>query len=155
MLEWLQNCAFSQWVVGSDSLLAYPTVLTLHTVGLGVVVGVATILNLRLLGVGAGIPLQEMRPLFRLFWAGFLINLVSGLVLFASAAVEKAGQPVFYVKLSCIAIAVAVTVRIRRRAFGADDHRIDAPAGTRALAGLSLALWTGAIVAGRLMAYLK
>ena len=106
MLEQLQNSAFSTWVTGSDSLWAYPTVLTLHTVGLGIVVGAAILLNLRLLGVGADIPLTEMRPLFRFFWVGFVINLISGLVLFAAEAADKAKQPVFFVKLALIAAAV-------------------------------------------------
>ena len=50
-LHTLQNSAFSAWVVGSDSIWAYPMILTMHTVGLGIVVGAAVIVDLRLLGV--------------------------------------------------------------------------------------------------------
>src|SRR3982751_4546274 len=99
MLEQLQNSAFSQWVVGSDSLLAYPTILTLHTVGLALVVGAAIVVDLRMLGVGTAIPLSTLRNTFRVFWLGFGINLVSGLILFASEAVTKGTQPVFFIKL--------------------------------------------------------
>ncbi len=156
MLEQLQNSAFSTWVTGSDSLLAYPTILTLHTVGLGIVVGAALLLDLRLLGVGAEIPLKDMRTLFRFFWVGFVINLISGLVLFAAEATDKAKQPVFFVKLALIAAAVVITVRIRRVAFGGSTASPGPASSTaRVLAGVSLTLWAGAIVAGRLMAYLK
>ena len=156
ILEQLQNSGFSTWVSGSDSILAYPTILTLHTIGLGIVVGAALVLDLRLLGTGADIPLPEMRTVFRFFWVGFVINLLSGLALFAAEATEKATQPVFFVKLAFIAAAVVITVRIRRVAFG-DGTASPRPASSaaRRLAGVSLVLWTGAIFAGRLMAYIK
>ena len=155
-LEALQNSAFSAWVVGSDSILAYPMILTMHTVGLGIVVGAAAVLDLRLLGVGAGIPLPEMERVFPLFWLGFTINLISGVMLFISEAADKAAQPVFLIKLSLIAIGVVVTARIRRVVFKSGAAAAASiPSVARTLAMGSLATWAGAIVAGRLMAYLK
>ena len=151
MLEWLENSAFSQWVLGSDSLLAYPTILTLHTVGLGLVVGTALIFNLRAMGVGAEIALAHMRTLVRIFWVGFVINLNSGLILFAAEAPRRAVQTVFYVKLVLIAVAILVTLRVRT----APERGQGESAGVRLLAGTALALWAGAIVAGRLMAYIR
>ena len=150
-LESLQNSGFSQWVVGSDSIWAYPMILTMHTVGLGIVVGSAAVLDLRLLGVGRGIPIQEMRRVLPLFWVGFFINLVSGVMLFVSEAADKAAQPVFLVKLLLVAAGVVVTSQLRNVAF---DAAIPA-ARVRTLAKVSLCVWAGAIVAGRLMAYLK
>jgi hypothetical protein len=150
-LQSLQNSAFSQWVVGSDSIWAYPMILTMHTVGLGIVVGAAAILDLRLLGIGPGIPVQEMRRILPLFWVGFFINLVSGLMLFTSEAADKATQPVFLVKLLLVGIGVVVTARLKRVAFDVASP----PAHVRTLAKVSLSVWAGAIVAGRLMAYLK
>ena len=44
MLQRLQDSAFSMWVVGSDSLWSYPTILTLHTVGLALIVGAAFVM---------------------------------------------------------------------------------------------------------------
>ena len=155
-LEALQNSAFSGWVVGSNSIWAYPMILTMHTVGLGIVVGAAAVLDMRLLGVGPGIPLAEMERVFPLFWTGFTINLISGVMLFISEAADKATQPVFIIKLSLIAIGVAVTARIRRVMFRSGAAAAASiPSEARALAMGSLATWAGAIVAGRLMAYLK
>jgi hypothetical protein len=150
-LEALQNSAFSAWVVGSDSIWAYPMILTMHTVGLGIVVGAAAVLDLRLLGVGPSIPIQEMRRVIPLFWLGFFINLVSGVMLFVSEATDKAAQPVFLIKLLLVFAGVVVTARLRNVAFDADVP----PVRARTLAKVSLFVWAGAIVAGRLMAYLK
>jgi hypothetical protein len=150
-LESLQNSAFSQWVVGSDSIWAYPMILTMHTVGLGIVVGAAAIIDLRLLGVGPGIPVAEMRRVFPLFWLGFFINLVSGVMLFVSEAADKAAQPVFLLKLLLVGIGVVITARLRNAVFQTDST----PLSAQTLAKVSLFVWAGAIVAGRLMAYLK
>jgi len=155
LLHALQDSAFSAWVVGSDSIWAYPMILTMHTVGLGIVVGAAVIIDFRLLGVGPGIPLEEIARVFPIFWTGFTINLISGLMLFISEAADKATQPVFMVKLLLIAIGVVVTARIRRRVFGEATPARLVPPGARTLAMSSLVLWAGAIVTGRLMAYLK
>src|SRR5262245_62599980 len=153
MLQTLENSAFSQWVVGSDSLLAYPTILTLHTVGMALVVGAAVIVDLRTLGVGEAIQLETLRQAYRVFWCGFVINLISGLVLFASEATTKGVQPVFYVKITLIAVALAITSAIRRRMLTPSGTDANATS-SRPLAIASLVLWGAAIVAGRLMAYL-
>jgi len=153
MLERLQDSAFSQWVVGSESLLAYPTILTLHTFGLALVVGAAVVVDLRTLGVGAAIPLSTLRRAFTIFWVGFAINLASGLVLFSAEAAEKGTQPVFFIKVTLIVIALVITARIRRHVL-ASDHVAQPASRARLLASASLVLWAGAIVAGRLMAYL-
>jgi hypothetical protein len=154
MLQQLQDSAFSQWVVGSDSIWAYPTILTLHTVGLALVVGAAVVVDLRTLGVGGGIPLASLRSAFRIFWLGFVINLVSGLILFASEATTKGTQPVFFIKLALVAAGIVVTSALRRGTFTGDQVLKEPTPRARTLARASLLLWACAIVAGRLMAYL-
>jgi hypothetical protein len=51
-LLWIQHLPVFVSIAESDSVWAYPTVLMLHTVGLGWLVGLNTVVNLRLLGVG-------------------------------------------------------------------------------------------------------
>ena len=83
-------------------------------------------------------------------WWGFAINLASGVLLFMADATTKAGQRVFYVKLALIVVALIVA-----RSVSTHLRQQEVPtAKLRTLAFLSLILWAGAIVAGRLMAYL-
>jgi hypothetical protein len=56
-LSSLEGSAFGTWLRESGSIWAYPAVLTLHTMGLGVLVGASTVLDLRLLGWAPRIPL--------------------------------------------------------------------------------------------------
>ena len=148
LLERLQDSAFSMWVLGSDSIWSYPTILTLHTVGLAILVGAALIIDLRLLGLGRAVPLTTIRGLYRYVWIGFVINLLSGIVLFVVQAADRAVQPIFYVKLAFITVAFAIALVLTRRAF-------DTPGdgSMRGLALISLVCWVAAIAAGRLMAY--
>ena len=90
-------------------------------------------------------------------WAGFAINAITGVLLFVANATTKSTQPVFYLKLALIAAALVVTAAIRkavaRERLSAHDSTAPVMSPAR-LAVVSLVLWTGAIAAGRLMAYL-
>jgi hypothetical protein len=152
---WLQDTPFAHWVASDPSLLAYPTILTLHTVGMAIVVGTCVVMDLRLLGIAADVPLTALRRAPRLVWTGFFINAATGIALFTTDAEHKATQTVFFVKLSLIFLALAVYARIRTLVFrNPSAMAMPLPGKVKALAIVSLILWTGATVAGRLMAYL-
>lgn len=146
----LENTQFSTWLRESNSIWAYPTVLTLHTVGLGILVGANAALDLRVLGWGQGIALADMRPLFRWMWIGFWINALSGVVLLAADASTKAAAPMFLIKLGLVGVGVVLMSMQRREVFAPSAAITPA---ARALAASSLTVWLVAIGAGRLMAY--
>jgi hypothetical protein len=154
LLTALENSGFSTWLKESPSIWAYPTVLTLHTLGLGMLVGANWALDLRLLGVAPSIPLPALTKLFRMMWIGFWINTASGVILFAADATTKGTTTLFMSKLALVAVGVAIIVMIRRTLYtqGAEAPRI----GTKAkiLAATSIAIWIAAIAAGRYMAYI-
>ena len=154
----LENSGFGSWVRESSSLWAYPTILFMHTVGLGFLVGLNVAIDLRILGVAEKLPLAPFEKFCRVMWAAFWINTLSGTALLVADATTKLTNRVFYIKMGCILFAVITMVAIRRRVFAgaaADGGGAQRPgAGTvRALAAASLVLWAGAITAGRLMAY--
>lgn len=156
-MQWLaaiEQSALSTWVRESDSIWAYPMILTLHTFGLGILVGASAALDLRLLGYGRRIPLADLEGLFTGVWAGFALNTITGVLLFAADATTKATQTIFFVKLACIALAVVTTITLKSSVYGdGPDRAAMTPRNTR-LAVASLVLWTAAITAGRFMAYL-
>ena len=151
----LQNSAFTEWFLGSDSIWTYPTVLTLHTVGMAILVGASFVIHLRVLQVAGAIPLRRLLPLYRFIWIGFAINLLSGLILFVTEAADRIVDPVFYVKMTSIAAALWLGAIVKRRAIDRHGAPEVTTVPSRSMAAASLALWAIAIVAGRLMAYLK
>jgi hypothetical protein len=153
-LESIQYSEFGLWVAGGDTIFAYPTILALHTLGLGIVVGMNAMIDCRVLGVARSVPLADLERLFRVMWWGFALNATTGVVLFIAAAADKAYQEIFYVKLAFIALALMTATRIRRTVFGGTtDLNRSMPQNARVLAVASLFFWVGAIVTGRLMAY--
>ncbi len=153
-LEWLQFSWLGTFV--AVNLWAYPVLETLHVLGMAVLVGVLGLTNLRVLGYKAELPLIGMRQLLPLAWGGFTVNLLTGVALFSSDAVYFFSSWTFRVKLLLILLAginaAILSTRIFRQSAAAGEAML-APS-TRWVAISSLIFWTGAILAGRLVAYL-
>jgi hypothetical protein len=149
----LESSGFASWLRESASIWAYPAVLTLHTLGLGVLVGASAVIDLRLLGAAPHIPIEPLRRLFPIMWAGFWVNAISGGLLFVTDATTKGTTTVFMAKLGIIVLAVIVVATIKRSVFGQDAVSSNPPMSVKALAAASLALWLAAIITGRYMAY--
>ena len=159
-LLWIENTALSRWLVESPSLLAFPTVLILHAIGMGFAAGIAIAFDLRVLGVARRVPFAAMGRLFPVLWAGFWLNAASGVLLLAAYPTKALTNPVFYLKLVLIAIGMVLVVRMSRNVLGDEARHAGAPATPlatssrmRRLAVLSLVCWAGAVTAGRLLAY--
>jgi hypothetical protein len=154
-LSTVENWPYCIWIRESGSLWAYPTILFLHTLGLGVVMGLNSAIDLRVLGFASRMPIKPLERFFPWIWWGFWINAISGVILLMADATTKMINPVFYVKMVFIALAVVVLVLLRKNVFdnpGVEKSYVAASA--KVLAGLSLLFWIGAVTAGRLMAYL-
>ena len=150
----LQDSALAQWVGGAETLLAYPTILTLHTVGLSIVFGTCVVMDLWVLGRMRAVPASAFSRAPLLVWSAFVVNAVTGVLLFLPSAEQKAFQLVFHVKLACIAVALVLYARLRAVAFHDEPAVLPFSPHARTLAVLSLIFWAGATVAGRLMAYI-
>ena len=155
----LEGLPISTWLRESNSIWAYPTMLTLHTLGLALLVGASAALDLRVLGWGRALALADLRPLFRWMWIGFWVNALSGVVLLAADATTKAAAPMFLIKLGLVAVGVVVMAAQRREAFAPNVHLRQGYGGQaftrrdKSLALTSITVWFVAIAAGRLMAY--
>ena len=153
-LEWLQDLPFSMWIAGSESLLSFPLVLFLHSVGMGLSAGAAYVVCLRLVGVGRPLPVSSLRVFFKIFWGGFFLNLVTGSILFAAHATTTGYVPMYYAKLTLIAVGMVLSVPIRKFVDGGTSDGV-IPSRVKGLAVLSLFVWTGVITTGRLIAYVS
>ena len=155
LLESIENSSFPTWVRETPNVLGYSTVLALHTFGMAFLVGTNAGIDLRILGFAPRLPLAPMEKFFPVMWLGFWVNALSGLVLTSLTPGKFLTTPVFYIKLSAIALAVVNLRLIRNRVF-----RNPANLGTRPvpmegkiLAGTSLAFWGVAVLAGRVVSY--
>jgi hypothetical protein len=155
MLEALENSALAAWVRESPSIFSYTLVLSLHAIGLAIVLGTSTLIALRLLGVAPAIPIESLRRLQGFIWFGFIINLVSGILLFIAEATKMGVMPAFIFKMSFVVIGMALGQVIRKKVLE-DEVAIATnvlPAFAGSLAVVSLICWTLTLISGRLTGY--
>lgn len=155
VFEAMQGSGIATFVRESPSMLGYTAFLSLHAMGLAIVVGLSAAVSLRLLGVARDLPLAPMRKLFPWMYFGFVINALSGLGLFAAAAISLSSSAIFLIKMIFVVLGVIVIGLIHRFVFAgpALAEADGIPGGARWLAGVSLALWVGALITGRLTGY--
>ena len=147
MLAWIENTSLALWV--GTSLWAYPVLLSAHITGLAVIVGIIAMRDFHLLGFINGVTEANFLELKKLAYCGFLINGISGIMLFASQASYLSTNLPFLVKLFFIGSGMFLASQIYKKIEKKSGRH-----STKFLAILSLFSWFGAITAGRLIAYI-
>lgn len=164
LLLWLEESRLSVAIAGSQ--FVYPGILTAHGIGMAFVVGLNTTLSLRVLGVAPTLPLAGMAKFYPAMWAALWLNIVTGILLTMAAASRVLVDPVFFMKMTFVALAV-INMRLLKRELLREDvapllaesvSTLIVPATrtnkkSRVLAIASIVLWGGAITLGRLMGY--
>ena len=147
MLVWIENTSLALWV--GTSLWAYPVLLSAHITGLAVIVGIIAMRDFHLLGFINGVTEANFLELKKLAYCGFLINGISGIMLFASQASYLSTNLPFLVKLFFIGSGMLLASKIYKKI-----EKNTGRTSTKILAILSLFSWFSAITAGRLIAYI-
>ena len=156
-LDLIESSSLAIWLRESPSVLAYPTLLAFHTLGMVFLVGTSTAISLRLLGFASSVPLAPLRKFFPVMWLGLSISVVSGALLLMLDARLFLTMPAFYIKLLGVAAALTIMRLLRARVLsdraGVDTGSV--PRQAQVLAGGALICWAIAITAGRVTAYLS
>ena len=156
-LNLIENNSFAIWLRESTSILAYPTLLAFHTLGMAFLVGTSTAISLRLLGFASSVPLAPLRKFFPLMRFAFSISLVSGALLLMLDARLFLTMPAFYIKLAAIVAALLIIRLLRVRALNDEVGAATGPVPReiQVLAAAVLICWAVAITAGRVTAYVS
>ena len=150
---WLEASKLAEWVRMSSE--GYPTVITLHAIGMAIMVGLCVIVDLRLLGRFDGIPYEAMQKLLPIAWVGFLINTISGSGLFVAQATMFATDLMFIAKILLVFAGAATAGILQPELAKASTWPGGRPpTRVRAVAAIGIAFWLCAIVTGRLTAYI-
>lgn len=148
----LQNSSFAFWL----SQGIYPIILTIHSVGLALLVGLLIVIDLRVLGLGRGMPIASLRRFMKVVWIGFWANAASGTLLFCISPHVFFHSTMFRFKLLFILAGLAIGGLLNSSLLKVGDEyaTLSNPSmQQRALAVLSIACWVSAIFAGRWLAY--
>ncbi|MET0287135.1 MAG: DUF6644 family protein [Polyangiales bacterium] len=152
--DWLQGTCFSvglqtrTWVV--------PALQSVHIVAIAALIGASLAYSLHVLGFSARdqpTPSVAARHL-PIVWGALPVLLVSGALLVAAEPARSLLNPVFAIKMGLLLIASALTLYPQLSARRSPAFWERKPL-LKGLAGSTLALWVGVIVAGRLIAYVE
>jgi hypothetical protein len=157
VLQWLEARPSS--VALRESIWVYPIVETGHVLGLCLFLGLAVLLDLRLLGICfRRITVTEVTErLLPWMTVGFVFMVITGLLLLYSDPVRFFGNIFFQVKVVMLALAglnallFHNSAAYRRREAWEREPRT--PVRAKAAAVISLLLWSGIVIAGRMIAY--
>ena len=155
LVAFLKATALSHWIV--ESTWAWPLAEALYFIGLSLLVGMIAPLDIRLMGFMRDVPIASFRRLVPWAVAGFLINLVTGLVFFVGAPDQYMSNTSWWLKLLFLLIAgVNILVfkaigEARMQAMGPEGNT---PAVLKTMGVVSLVSWFMVLYWDRMLAFL-
>ncbi len=133
-----------------SSAWAYPALEVVHLSGIALLIGNLVLLELRVFGLGAVLPVRELARLsLSLALAGFSLAAASGMLMFASQPAELLANRAFTLKMLLLLAAACNAGWFHGRG---SLHKLDALARVQML--LSTLIWLAVLVCGRWIAYL-
>jgi hypothetical protein len=148
----IEQTAFSHWLRETPSVFGFYFFLTVHAMGMSLLVGSSMVIDLRLLGVAASIPLKPLKGLFTIMWIGFIANVVTGLLLVTAYPTKEFTNYDFYFKLTFVTLSMIVMRKIYFQVFNdAGLSEGEMVARGKVLAKWSLFFWIVAVTLGRLL----
>ncbi len=128
---------------------AYPMLEVLHILGLGLLLGNLTLLELRVFGLGAALPVQPLARLsLGLACVGFGLAALSGLLMFGTQPQELLANRVFTAKMALLMLAGCNAAWFHARQ---SLQRLDGMA--RLSMAMSAVLWLLVLTCGRWIGY--
>jgi hypothetical protein len=154
MLEWVESTSLSTAI--REGGLPYPIIGGVHLLSIAWFGGMLLVTDLRLLGWAmrrqkVSDVLQQLQAWKRL---GFVTVVASGLLLAWAEPIKLYRSPSFWVKMSLFVL-VGVHALVFRPGVYRDPAKLDSGITPQAklAAILSLLLWAGLIISGRLIAF--
>ncbi len=152
MLEWFKAAWPGAEVRGTSWLFSFGE--TLHFMGLCILLGALLVVDLRLMGFFKRLPVKSVLAFLPYAVFGFLINAATGWLFFTSNPSLYYGNPAFRIKMLLILLA-----GINALVFTVMEHRrvatlgpgMETPTLTKWTAAMSLILWFGVLLLGRLL----
>jgi len=154
--QWLEQTYVASAI--RQSLWLFPAIETVHLFGMAFLIVTITAFDLRLLGLilrRASIA-HLRRALLPWSWTAFVVQVVTGFLLFSSEAVKLFANPAFRLKLLLIALAgIQVTIfhQIGFRNLPAWDTNASTPRAAKLAGFISLILWLSIAAAGRFIGF--
>jgi hypothetical protein len=137
-----------------DSLYLFPMLESVHVIGLAIVFGTISIMDLRLLGLAStNRPFRMVASdILKWTWIAFIITFLTGGLMFTTNATAYFHNSVFQGKMALLLLA-GINMGVFELTVGRSSRQWDTspspPAAAKRAAVISLTLWIGVIFLGR------
>ncbi len=156
MEEWILTTSLHSWII--DTPWAWPLFETLHFFGLSLMLGALFVVDLRLVGFFRGLSISGTLQLLPWASLGFGINLLTGLMFLVGDPERYLNHTGFRIKMLLIVLAglnvLWFILRIGRPIQTWPSHS-NTPLEAKLIGALSLVLWFGVLIMGRLIPYVS
>ena len=155
ILAWMESTGLSRFIL--ESAWVFPTLETLHFLGLILLIGSIYVVDLRLLGIGAVAPVSAVMRFVPVSLVGFAINLGTGTMFLFADPFRYYPNLSFRLKMLAIVLAGLNAIWFKYALYPSIDAADQAfPLATaRSIALISLVVWTSVIILGRMIPYLE
>lgn len=155
ILGWMESTPLARFIL--ETAWVFPTLETLHFLGLILLIGSIYVVDLRLLGIGAIAPASAVMRFVPVSLVGFAINFGTGIMFLFADPFRYYPNMAFRLKMLAVLLAGLNAVWFKYALHPKIDAAGEAfPAGTaRMIAVISLVAWTSVIVLGRMIPYLE
>ncbi len=153
---WVRSTDLHRFVIQHSWV--WPTCETIHYLGLSLLLGTVGLFDLRVLGMAKAIPPAALHRLIPLGVAGYVTNLMTGVVFFFGFPDQYAYNSAFHFKLVFMALAGINVAVFYSSAFAETKHvpaGAQAPLRLRIITGISLSSWVLVLICGRLLTFFR
>jgi len=168
LVNWMSDSTLNHYI--NIYSWVWPTLESLHFIGLCLLFGSLLVIDLRIIGVASHVPLKAIEKFIIIILIGFGINFTTGIIFLFGDPSRYFVNPSFQIKMLLILLAIInafyFSVRLKQYYIhsGSSDtqqsddkqqNSVRLPLDIKLLACLSLLLWLGVIIFGRLIPYVE
>jgi hypothetical protein len=150
---WIGETWLSLWLV--ERFWAIPIIQVIHILAIGASFGAILMLNLRIFGrAGMDRTMAETeRRYMPWIWWSLVVLAISGLGLIIAEPIRELINPIFWIKMVLVVVAILTTLWFHRKAVRPLARGAEPTGAVKAVAVFVIILWCVIILCGRWIAY--
>ena len=156
VLEWIDSSWLANLV--RDWAWMWPSLETLHFMGLTVLIGSLAVIDLRILGLAKRIPLAAIEKFVPWAYLGVIVNTVTGIMFYFGDPYRYWPNIAFRIKMILMLIAginlVIYKMKVEPQLLRG-EYDNEASSLAKAIALTSMVAWVGVLAGGRLIPYFE
>lgn len=156
IIDWIQTTALNSWIL--ETAWAWVLFETLHFFGVCILLGALLVIDLRLIGFFRNLSIHATHKLLPWVFIGFGINLITGILFLIGDPVRYSSNMGFRIKMLLVFLAglnaLWFFIKLDKPMQGWSSHS-DTPFNAKVIGCLSLILWFGVLILGRMIPYVS